>query len=232
MQPSLQLTVEPRTVTGKRVRALRRQGIVPGVIYGHGVGSISVQVQERVLDRFLAQVRGASLVSVLVDGEEGARPAIVRAVQRHPITRRVQHFDLMQVALTEKIAVEVPVVLVGEAPAASGVSVVVGGAEQVIPAVILQHLSVVEVEALPADIPAAIEVDISGLRSLHDVIRVADIRVPAGVVITNPPEQVVASVSAEAAEVEEEAVAAPGEVQVIAEERAKERRRAEEERRE
>lgn len=217
MPEMLSIEVQPRTVSGKKVKSLRRQGVVPGVIYGHDVSLRAVQMEERGVDRFLARLGGSSLFSVRVSGEDAPRPAIIRAVQRDILTQRVTHVDFLQVSLSERIRSHVPVVFVGEAPAVSaGVGEVVHG----IPSL--------EVECLPTELPSAITVDISGLAQVDDTITVGDLQLPAGVVVHAAAEQMVARVVAERAIEEEETpvevVEAPPEVEVIVERKAKERR--------
>jgi large subunit ribosomal protein L25 len=219
MPQMLSIDVQTRQTTGKKVALLRRDGVVPGVVYGHGVAAQPVQVTERALDRFLAQLSASSLISVQVQGEEAPRAAIIRAVQRHPITQRVRHFDFMQVSLSEAIRMDVPIVLAGESPA------VVDGR-----GVLLQGLSALEVECLPMAIPGSIVVDISGLNNVDDMITVADLQVPEGVEVHSPADQMVVRIIAERA-TEEEAVAVeePQEVEVITEKRTQERRKADDE---
>lgn len=219
MPEMLSIDVQSRQLTGKKVEVLRRGGVVPGVVYGHGVETQPVQVEERFLDRFLARLSASSLISVQVAGEEGARTAVIRDIQRHPITQRVRHFDFMQVSLTESIRVDVPIVLVGESPA------VVEGR-----GVLLQGQPTLDVECLPMALPESITVDISGLANVDDQIDVADLTVPEGVEIHAPGDQMVVRIIAERL-AEEEAVEveeAP-EVEVIAEKRTQDRRRTEDE---
>lgn len=221
MPEMLSIDVQPRQLVGKQVEQLRRSGVVPGVVYGHGVAPASVQVEERALDRFLAQLSASSLISVRITGEGSPRTAIIREVQRHPITRRVRHFDFMQVSLTEAIRVDVPIVLSGEAPA------VVDGR-----GVLTQGLTALEVQCLPMALPESITVDISGLREVDDQISVGDLVVPEGVEVHSPADQMVVRIIAERAAEEEEGAAEAAEtpeVEVLSEKRTQERRRAEEE---
>ena len=218
MPEMLSLDVQVRTLTGKKVKTLRRGGVVPGVIYGHGASLQPVQVEERGLSRFLAQISASSLINVQVAGEAAARPAIIRDVQRDVLTQKVTHFDFMQVSLLEKIRTAVPVVFFGTAPAVTeGVGM------------LLQGLASLEVECLPMELPEEIRVDVSGLAHVDDQITVADLVVADGVTVHTPPSYMVARINAERA-AEEAAVVAPElvepqlEVEIISERRAKERR--------
>ncbi len=117
MPEMLSLAVDPREIVGKKVEALRRAGVVPGVVYGHRSEACRVQMDERELGRFLARLSASSLIQLEVRGEDAPRPALIRDVQRHVLTQRVQHVDFLQVDLTERVRVDVPIVLIGEAPA-------------------------------------------------------------------------------------------------------------------
>jgi len=225
MPDILSIKVQPREVTGKKVKALRRRGLTPGVIYGQRSDVRPIQVEEHDLGRFLTYVSASSLINVEVAGEDQPRPAIIRDVQRHILTRRIEHFDFMQVDLMEKVRVSVPIVLVGEAPAT--VRGVVEGAaeeEETVRGVLIQGLASLEVECLPTDIPGEIAVDVSGLQEVDDGIQVGDIDIPESVTVLSPPDQMIARIIAERPEEEEEIpVEAPlEEVEVVTERRGRE----------
>ncbi|NPV07504.1 MAG: 50S ribosomal protein L25 [Anaerolineae bacterium] len=203
MPEMLSLEVEPREVVGKKVKALRRDGIVPGVVYGHRAEVRAVQVDEHTLGRFLSRASASSLIEVAIRGEDAPRPAIIRDVQRHVLTQRVEHIDFLQVDLTERVRISVPLVLVGEAPAALP-QAAVGDEEAPPPGVVIQGLDALEVECLPTDIPTEIEVDVTSLAHLNDSIHVRDLAVPEGVEVITPAEAMVARVVAERPEEEEE----------------------------
>ena len=200
----LQLQVKPRTVLGKKVRAMRQVGYVPANIYGHGIPSQAVQVDLLSLTHLLRSAGRNVVVSLEVEGEKGRRPVMVRGLHRRPTTGQVLHVDFYQVSLTEKIRTEVPIVLIGQAPAAADL----GGT-------LLQGLDTVSVEALPTDVPPNIEVDVSLLAGFDDGVYVRDLAVDsARVQVLSDPDLVVAKVAApRVAEVEEAAAeAAPEEV--------------------
>jgi large subunit ribosomal protein L25 len=216
MPEILSIDVQPRTVTGKKVSKLRRANVIPGVVYGHGAELAPVQVDERSLDRFLARLSASSLINVVVAGEEAARPAIIREVQRNPLNHRVEHIDFLEVSLKERIRADVPITFSGESPA------VVDGS-----GVLVEGLSTVEVECLPMELPQEIVVDLSKLANIDDVLTVGGLQVPEGVTVHTPADHLVARIIARREIVEEEVVAeAPGtpEVEVIAERKVEERR--------
>lgn len=176
------LQAQERKETGKGAASrLRRAGFLPAVVYGKAV-SLPLQVQTKEVEKMLAQVGEKSLIRLRIeDGEVREYPALIREVQRHPIRRDLFHIDFYQVSLEEELVTEVPVVLEGE-PA----GVKAGG--------VLQHgARTVEVECLPADLPAELVLDISSF-GLGDVITVADLQPPPGVKIRTEPDTVLASI--------------------------------------
>jgi large subunit ribosomal protein L25 len=182
----VQLSVKPRRILGKKVAALRRQGITPANVYGHNLESKAVQVETAVLTQLLRSTGRNVIIDLQIEDEDSRRPVMMRAVQRHPVTSRLLHVDFYQVSLTEKMRAEVPLVLVGQAPAAAEF----GG-------ILLQSLDNIAVEALPGDIPAHIEVDVSTLTQIDDAVHVHDLPINrAKVHVTTDAELVVAKVAA------------------------------------
>ena len=177
------LTAEKRSVVGKQTKQLRRDGWVPGVIYGHGFEPLVVQFGQRPLDRLLAHVGGSQLVQVIVTGREEPETVLVRDVQRDVITRALIHVDLYRVRMTERLRAEVPLILVGESP-------MVASRE----GILLQGISSVEVECLPGDLVDAIEVDISLIVTLDQALLVRDLPVPSGIDILADPDEMVVRV--------------------------------------
>jgi len=201
----LELAVEKRSILGKKVKSLRRKGIIPAVIYGQGMESMAVQVQERELERVLRRAGSTHLINLAIgDGER--KTVLVREVQRDPITDRLIHVDFYAVKMTERIYSEVPLVLVGESPAVrSGEGMLIYGVDKV------------EVECLPADLPESIQVDLSGLEAVDQAIYVRDLLKPKGVEILTDPDELVVKVAPVVEEVEEEVpVEEEAEVEVVA----------------
>lgn len=199
----IELAVAPRSILGKKVKVLRRQGMTPANIYGHGIPSQAVQVLTPDLARAIRAVGRNTMLQLHLEGEKKRRPVFVRSVQRNPITDEFLHIDFYQVSLKEKIRIEVPLVIVGEAPA---VSVHYG--------ILLQSVNVVTMEGLPGDLPPHIEVDVSGLEEIDDAVHLKDLEVSPDVTLLAEPELVVAKVAAPrlAEEVVEEEVEVPEEV--------------------
>ena len=190
----VELTAEKRTVTGKRVRQLRREGWVPGVMYGHGFEPVPLQFEERSLAHILSRVGGSQLVGINVKGDKQPEMALVRDVQRDPIRGNFLHVDFYRVRMTERLTAEVPLVVVGVSP-------VIEARE----GILLQGISAIEVECLPGDLVDAIELDLSDLVEIDQGIYVRDLAVPAGIdVLTDIDEMIVRIVPLEAEEIEEE----------------------------
>jgi large subunit ribosomal protein L25 len=166
----LTIDVAQRTVVGRGAHRLRQQGLVPGVVYGHQVEALAVEVGERELGRVTHAAGASHLIQLKVKGERRQRPVLIREVQREPRSGRTVHVDFFQVNLKEKLDVTVPVVVSGEAPAVKQV-----GGE------VLQVLHQLAVNCLPDSIPGEITVDVSGLAEIDDAVRISDIRLPEGV---------------------------------------------------
>lgn len=186
----LKIDVQKRELTRNKVKQLRRDGLVPIVIYGQEQPPINGQVDVMSLSRLLQAGGGTQLVEVSMDDGE-TRNVLIREVQRHPVRREPIHADFYAVNMRQKQQVSVPVVSIGELPAE------VGGM------VLIQALSDVEIEALPADIPAHIEVDISVLDSPDaDPITISALPAIAGVAYLGEPDEPVFSLIASRTEAE------------------------------
>lgn len=187
----LKLEAQPRTVTGRKVRQLRSQGLVPVVVYGNSQPAVNLQVNARSLELLMHHGGFSQLVEVNVEGG-GTHNVLVREIQRHPITHNYVHVDLYAVDMTEKQHANVPIVRTGK-PTAMEAGLMV-----------LQATETVSIEALPADIPANIEVDITALE-LERPITVADLPQLAGVTyLSGEDEALFTMMAPRVAEVEEE----------------------------
>ncbi len=190
------LKAEKREVVGKQVRALRRQGKLPAVIYGRHIEPINVALDAHSASQILSKLTSSSLVTIEVDGK--AYPALVREKQRNFIKNTLLHVDFLAVSLTEKITTYVAIQLEGTAPAVKDFN-----------AILVTSLTELEVECLPTDLPERIVVDISGLKEIGDGIYVRDLALSDKVEVLSDPDELI--VVATAMAVEEEA-AAEGEV--------------------
>lgn len=176
------LSAQKRTVLGRKVKTLRRDGIIPAHVFGHKVKTIHVQVKASDFGKVFEKAGETGIIDLAVDGEK--KPVLVRNIQTHPVSDIPLHVDFYQVNLSEKVAVKVPIEIIGESPA---VEKKIG--------LLLTPLSEVEVEALPADLPENIAVDISGFENISDEIKVKDLKVDTSKIrILVDPEQIVAQV--------------------------------------
>ena len=189
------LKAEKRDVIGKQVKAMRRAGKLPAVIYGRHTDPINVSLDAHNASLVLGRLTSSSLVTIALDGKE--YPALVREKQRDYIKNRLLHVDFLTVSLTETLRATVAVNLVGVSAAVKDFN-----------AVLVINLQSLEVECLPGDLPERIDVDISVLARPGEGIRVRDVMVSDKVRLLDDPETMV--VVATFAKVEEEAVAVPG----------------------
>ncbi|MBI4039463.1 50S ribosomal protein L25 [Candidatus Daviesbacteria bacterium] len=179
MQQRLQLSAQRRDFLGKKVHRLRSQGLLPGHIYGHDVDPVSVSVKSEEFVKIFAKAGETGLIDLVINDDK-VRPVLIHDVQYDPAYHKPLNIDFYQVNLSEKVAVNVPVEIIGESP-------VVNMGE----GVLLAELSELEVEALPTDLPEKITVDVSSLNAVGDVIHVKDLHTPAGVIVKVDPEQIV-----------------------------------------
>jgi large subunit ribosomal protein L25 len=189
------LKAEKRDVIGKQVKAMRRAGKLPAVIYGRHTDPISVSLDSHTASLVLGRLTSSSLVTIDLNGKE--YPALVREKQRDYIKNRLLHVDFLTVSLTETLRASVAVNLVGVSIAVKDYN-----------AVLVTNLQSLEVESLPGDLPERIDVDISVLARPGDGIRVRDIKVSDKVRLLDDPETMVAV--ATFAKVEEEGAGVPG----------------------
>jgi len=196
------LEVTPRSTVGRHVSDLRRQGLLPGVVYGHAVSPITVEISGKEFAKVFHRAGRSHLLQLRVDGERAARPVLIKELQINPRTAIPVHVDFFQVNLLEKLTVQVPVVLVGEAP---GTKFNVGE--------LLHLVHQIEVSCLPDAIPGEIDIDVSGLAEIDDAVRISEVRLPEGVEFATPPdpEEIIAKIAAPRIQEEEEVVAVEGE---------------------
>ncbi len=187
-----QLKAEERTVLGKQVKKLRREGFLPGNVYGKGLNSVALQVKLSEFKDVYKEAGETGLVDLSYGDKK--KPVLIKSLQMNHATQTLLHVDFYQVNLKEKVKALVPIVLIGEAQA---VTDKVG--------LVLQNLSDVEIEALPDNLSENIEVDVTALAEIGQQVTVADLKAPEGVEILTDPAQTVAKVVEETvAEVEPE----------------------------
>ena len=195
----IKLEAKQRSVIGKKVKVLRKEGIIPAVVYGTGIEPVAIELDMRDTTKVLSSISGSTLINLMVGKD--SHTVILRDVQVDAIRRDIVHIDFLKVAMDTAIRTVVPVSLVGEAPAVKEL----GG-------VLVTGLSEVEIEALPGDLPDRISVDLETLEEINSSISVGDIFFGAGVTILTEADEVLARIVPQAVEeeieeeVEEEAL--------------------------
>jgi large subunit ribosomal protein L25 len=174
---------EKRAVIGKKVKALRREGKLPAVLYGYGIDAQPIVLDHRASSRILAKAESSSLIMVKLDGKE--YPTLVREKQWDYIKRSLLHVDFQVVSMTERIAAQVRLDFVG-----------VAGAVANFGAVLITGLNEIEVEAMPADLPESIEVDLSVLENIGDGIFVRDVISSDKITVLEDPDEMIVVASA------------------------------------
>jgi large subunit ribosomal protein L25 len=205
----LKLTASKREVLGKRNRFLRRRGITPAHLFGHSLESLALQCDTAELKRIVAHSGTTRLVSLKIDGEKGPKSVFVREIQRDALGKTLLHVDFYQVTKGEKMTMDVPIVLVGEAPAMKGKGRMLSRA-----------IATLSIECLPEKVPPQIEVDISRLVELEQAIHVKDIILDPDITVHVDPEQLVVKVTEVIIKIEEEKPVVAEEVAVEGEEEA------------
>ncbi len=160
----LSLKADERKILGKKVKQLRRDGMLPAHVFGKGVENEDVTVEAKEFLKTFHQAGETGLIDLKI-GKEKVRPVLVREVQYDPVSGKLIHIDFYQVDLSKKVKVPVPLILIGEQPE----SVHLGET------IVLQTLNEVEVEALPTDLVEKIEVDITALKAIDDAITISQL---------------------------------------------------------
>jgi large subunit ribosomal protein L25 len=189
---TFELKATKRHIEGKKVQALRRQGVTPAHLFGPGVESLAIQCDTPALRNILVDAGHTQLVNLKLGHEHHPRTVMIREVQIDNFKGGVLHVDFYQVNLAEVIRVNVPITLTGESAAAKmkGNSLV-------------QELNELTVQCLPANIPSVVEVDVTPLVTADQLVRVKDLPAIKDVTIINDPGVVVARIAVEVVEVVE-----------------------------
>ena len=204
---NLILTVEKRTIVGKKVSLLRREGVTPLHLYGSGIDSQALQCETAVVGKLINQAGTNIPVTLKVAGDVGENVCFVREVQYHPVTDRLVHVDFMKVDVNRVVRAQVPIAITGLSPAVRHM----GGT-------LLQPLQTVTVEALPMDIPASYSLDAESIIDFDTNLFVSDLENIDGVSIINDDDELVAGVVAPRIEAELEIELGEGEEGTEAEE--------------
>ena len=196
----MELTVQSREKFGKANKALRKEGVIPAELYGHGVANLHLSVQAKDFKTVFKAAGENTIIQLKVGGQEHA--ALIHEVKRDYLSGEVEHVDFYEVRMDEQTKVHVPIEFVGEAPAVKEKN-----------GILNKTMSAIEVEALPANLPHKFRVDLSGLTELNQSIYVRDLVVPKDVTIHIAPEMVIATVTPPLKE--EEVAPAPVDVSAV-----------------
>ena len=216
----LELAAEKRVVKGKQVKQLRNADVIPGVVYGHEIGSIAIQIPEKQLRMVLTIAGTNRLIALNIQGEKDPTLVLAREVQRDSLRGDFLHVDFQAVVMTEKIGTSVRLNFINQSPA------VVDGS-----GMLLSNLDTIDVECLPTDLISAIDVDLSPLVAVDDIIYVKDLIVPSTTTVLSNPDEMVVRIShlieiveeeEEKEVIEEEEAPETGEVEVIRKGKAEE----------
>lgn len=185
------LSASPRTVLGKKVRRLRREGLLPANVYGRGIASTAIQLEGRAFRRVIRQAGVRSMFELAIEGEGEPRHVLVRGLDREGGTGDPIHVDFYQVDLERPIQTTIAIRLVGVAPAVADF----GGT-------LLQNLETVSIRCLPLDIPDAVELDVSALADFDTSLTVGDLKAPERVEVLSAPDIGIATVDAPRLQIE------------------------------
>jgi large subunit ribosomal protein L25 len=202
----LTLPASKRDILGKKTRFLRRQSITPAHLFGHGIESLTLQCDTARLRRIIARAGMTRLIALGIEGDKKPRSVFLKEIQRDACTGELLHVDFYEVKKTEKVRVDVPIVLVGEAPAIKEKGC------------ILTHaLTTLSIECLPDTLPPQIEVDLSQLKEAGQAIYVRDIALTPDITVNTDPDQMVVRVAEARVEKVEEVVKAEAAAEAVEE---------------
>lgn len=194
MTTVMKLAVAARTETGHALETLRAGGMIPAVLYGRTVAPVSLSVNYLDFSRAYKAAGESTLVEVMPDGKKAVN-VLIHDVAVHPLTGRFTHIDFYQVNMKEEIETDVPLEFVGES-----------GAVKALSGILIRSLEEVKVKCLPNDLPHALTVDLAKLATFDDVIKVADLEIPAGVKLLDDVETIIATVAPPRTEAEMDAL--------------------------
>ena len=188
---AINLELEPRDLMGKKVRRLRRAGIIPVHLYGPGVDSRALQCQVQRLIQVLSAAGGSTPINITVQGESGTQLAFAREIQWNPRRDDIVHVDLLVADTSRPVSAQVSIVLNGESPGARSVS-----------GTVMQQLRFLDVQALPLEMPAQIDINLETLTEPDGVIRAGDLDLPSNVTRLTDADEVIVRIELPRVEVE------------------------------
>ncbi len=197
------LEAQKRNILGRKVKNLRKSGLIPAHVFGHGIETEHIQLKAADFAKVFEKVGETGIIDLALGSAK--KPVMVKGIQIHPVTDLILHIDFYQVNLSEKVKVNVPLEISGEAPA---VEKKLG--------LLLTPVTEIEVEALPTDIPESIEVDVTNLAAVGDELKVKDLKIDRAKVEILVDDQLVVAQIGELITKEMEAVEAEMEAEAAA----------------
>lgn len=180
----LSLSAKTRKDLGKKVKALRKKGIIPGVLYGPKIKATALELDEKEFEKVYQEAGESSLITLEVAGKKEKYPVLIHEVARDSLTEKPIHVDFYQPRLEEEVEVTIPIIFEGEAEAVKDL----GGT-------LVKNISELEVKALPQKLPHEIRVNVAQLKSFEDNILIKDLKLPEGVKLSRAPEEILAFVA-------------------------------------
>jgi len=188
----LTLTAKIRKIKGKKVKTLRKKGVLPVVLYGPEIKNENLEVNLKDFEKIFNEAGQSSMISLETEGKKEKNLILIHEVKLDPLTSQPTHADFYQPILTEEIEVKIPLIIEGEAPAVKNL----GGT-------LVKNIAEIEVKALPQHLPKEISVNVEKLATFEDKILIRDLQLPEGVKILRNPEEIIVHV-AQLEKVEEE----------------------------
>ncbi len=183
----LELNAKTRDILGKKVKSLRAQGVLPGVVYGAKVKSAPIKLDYNEFKKVFDKAGESTIIKLKIKDKEKKEKSLnilIHGVEKHPVSEQLTHVDFYAVRMDKTITTEIPLAFEGESPAVENLD-----------GTLVRNINQVEIEALPADLPHEIKVDISSLRTFDDDIYIKDLKVGENVKILVDSGEVVASVT-------------------------------------
>lgn len=183
------LTYSPRTIIGTQVRKIRKQGLLPAIVYGNKLSNKTISIDQKEFSRLYKAVGNTTVVDLCLDGSQDKLSCLIHDIDIDPVKGFYRHVDFLAVDLKKKVESEVPLNFFGDVSKESE-------------GVLVKNISTLEVEALPENIPHTIEIDLSLLKKIGDVINVSSLPIAKKYEIVSDPETVIASLVGQSVEVE------------------------------
>jgi len=183
MIKDIELNAQNREATGNKLKTLREKGFIPAIVYGAGQKNISIQVDYQEFKKVFEEAGESTIIKLKIGNE--AKNVLIHDIAKDPVNDKFIHIDFYQVRMDKAITAEVTLVFEGEAPAVKELE-----------GTLIKSITEVGVEALPKDLPRELKVDISGLETFDDHIKIKDLKLPEGVKVLADSEETIASVAA------------------------------------